>query len=369
MKCCKILLLMVLVLVATVLTAPAALAKSVTATGYGQTTAEAETDALRAAVENTLGVMVDSETITKNYAVVSDSIYTNSRGFITSYTVRSTAPSDKGYAVTIDAVVDDSPNSKLVNELTRLGIIDRVLRNPRIAVYVPEKIIGKNAPESASENAIISALTEAGFTNVIAASPRLNTAGMYLGTNVNLEQLRQAARFLTADILVYGAATSESAGDPAKFLPGTQTSGLVSCRAHVEARLYMAQTGQTIAAETASAAGLDIAEAVAAKKALTSAGAELGSTLVGKLVTVSPARQGFQVEVTAASFDGVNKVQTALSEAHGVKNVQLASYERGHAVFTLLYGGAPQTLYRALAEKVAGLQLVTTGYNTLELAL
>ena len=48
------------------------------------------------------------------------------------------------WRVTINATVDDYPNSKLMNELTRLGIINVQLRNPKIAVYVPEQHLNYN---------------------------------------------------------------------------------------------------------------------------------------------------------------------------------------------------------------------------------
>ena len=53
----------VLILSLLVILSATAFAKSVTVTGTGTTPSEAENDALRAAVENTLGVLVDSETL------------------------------------------------------------------------------------------------------------------------------------------------------------------------------------------------------------------------------------------------------------------------------------------------------------------
>ena len=119
-------------------------AKSVTVTGTGLTSSEAENDALRAAVENTLGVLVDSETLVQNSMVINDQIYTQSRGFVNDYQVLSREQVGNLWRVTINATVDDQPNSKLMNELTRLGIINVQLRNPKIAVYVPEQRLNYN---------------------------------------------------------------------------------------------------------------------------------------------------------------------------------------------------------------------------------
>ena len=147
-----------LILVALILLTGSALAKNVTVTGMGVTASDAENDALRMAVENTIGVLVDSNTLVEKNMVIQDQIYTQSRGFVTDYKVISRQQTAGGWQVTINATVDDNPNSKLMNELTRLGIINTQLRNPKIAVYVPETHIQYRVPDPAGETAIVKAL-------------------------------------------------------------------------------------------------------------------------------------------------------------------------------------------------------------------
>ena len=351
-------------------------AKNVTAEGSGMTAAEAENDALRNAVENTLGVLVDSTTLVEKNVLIQDQIYTNSRGFITNYTVqdkRQTA--DGSWTVTLDADVDESPDSKLMNELTRLGIIDTKLRNPKIAVYIPESHLQYRVPDPAGETAVIKALVEAGFSNVIAASPKVQDASLdWTGksyANVNLEDMRAAARFLDADIVIMGEAFSEGVGDPARWLPGNQRTNMQSCRARVEAKMYLAKTGQIIAADGKYGSGLDISQAVAGKKALQAAGAEIGDYFVGEILNLGAGnRQGMEIVVVGSDFTKINAVQMALGRVRGVKNVQLASYEGGKGVFTVQYSGAPQTLFRDLAEEMEEtLTLQETSYNTMTISV
>ena len=61
------------------LLAATALAKNVTVSGEGMTQSEAENKALQNAVENTLGVLVDSQTLVQNYMLINNQIYTQSR--------------------------------------------------------------------------------------------------------------------------------------------------------------------------------------------------------------------------------------------------------------------------------------------------
>ena len=164
--------ILALAVAALLFSSAAADARSVTVTGSGISQNEAESDALRNAVEKAVGVLVDSQTMVSSNTILQDEIYTQSRGFVTNYNVTDRQPDGNGWRVTVNADVDDSPNSKLMTELTRLGIIDTKLRNPKIAVYIPEHHIQYRIPDPAGETAIIKTLVEAGFTNVIAASPK-----------------------------------------------------------------------------------------------------------------------------------------------------------------------------------------------------
>ena len=338
-------------------------AKMVTVTGMGATSNEAENDALRAAVENTLGVLVDSETLVQNSMLINDQIYTQSRGFVNDYQVLSREQIGNVWRVTINAVVDDQPNSRLMSELTRLGIINVQLRNPKIAVYVPEQHLNYGVGGSGGETAIVKTLLNAGFSNVVEVGTGLsysNPMGM------NAAQMRQAAQAYGADIMIVGESFSEGVGDVGKWLPGNQRTNMEACRARVEAKMFIVRTGQVIAADGKFASAYDNSQAIAAKKALASAGEEMGNYFVEQITGMYTSRQGVEVVVYAADFSKINAVQSALGKVNRVKNVNLSSYENGRAVFNLQYGGSPQTLFNELqAVMNAELTLQSLAYNTL----
>ena len=322
-------------------------AKTVTVTGTGLTPTEAENDALRAAVENTLGVLVDSQTLVQNSMLINDQIYTQSRGFVNDYHVLSR----------------DQPNSKLMSELTRLGIINVQLRNPKIAVYVPEQHLNYGVGGSGGETAIVKALINAGFSNVVEVGTGLsysNPMGM------NAAQMRQAAQAYGADIMIVGESFSEGVGDVGDWLPGNQRTNMQACRARVEAKMFIVRTGQIIAADGKYGSAYDNSQAVASKKALAAAGADMGNYFVEQITGMYTSRQGVEVVVYGADFSKINLVQAALGKVNRVKNVNLSSYEGGRAVFNVQYGGSPQTLFNELqAVTNADLTLQSLAYNTL----
>lgn len=353
-------------------------ARSVISTGYGGTSGEAENDALRNAIEDAVGTLVDSQTLVSQNVVLQDDIYTQSRGFITNYTVTDKHQTESGWQVTVNADVDDSPNSKLMSDLTRLGIIDTKLRNPKIAVYIPEHEIGYRVSNSVGETAIIKELVEAGFTNVIAASPKVlainpnSWAWIWKPVvQLDLEDMRSATRFLDADILIIGEAFSEGVGDVGQWLPEHSRTGMQSSRARVEAKMYVASTGQIIAADSTEGSGADISQGIASEKAVRNAGEKLGDYFLDKLMqTGSGNRQGLELTVVGADVSKVSRVQRTLSGIPKVKNVQMSSYANGRGVFSVQYAGAPSTLFKEIqANTDADLELQSVGYNTLTIVV
>ena len=341
----------------------AALARSVTVTGEGLTPADAENDALRLAVERAVGVLVDSNTLVEKGAVINDQIYTQSRGFVSDYRVVSQNRQGGIWQVTIDAVVDDNPNSKLMSELTRLGIINVQLRNPKIAVYVPESHLQYRIPDPAGETAIVKALIEAGFSQVTEVGSRINIPNPL---NMTAAEMTSAANQLGVDIMIVGESFSESVGDPAQWLPGHQRSNMQSCRARVEAKMFIVKTGQIIAADGKFASGLDNSQAVAAKKALAAAGKQMGEYLVQQITGLYTSQQNIEVIVYGAAYQKIIQVQNAISSVRGVKSCTLSNYEGGRAVFSVAYGGSPQNLFSEIQRNTdADLNLQSLAYNTL----
>ena len=353
----------ILVFALLILFTGSALAKNVTVTGQGITPSDAENDALRLAVENTLGVLVDSSTLVEKGAVINDQIYTQSRGFVTDYKVISKNQSNGIWSVTIAAVVDDNPNSKLMNELTRLGIINVQLRNPKIAVYVPESHSYGRIPSSSGETAIVKALLEAGFSQVTEVGSRLNISNPL---NMTAAEMTSAANKFGVDIMIVGESFSEEIGDAAQWLPGYQRSNMQTSRARVEAKMFIVKTGQIIAVDGKYASGMDNSQAVAAKKALSAAGKEMGEYLVQQITGMYTSRQSIEVVVYGSAFPKISQVQTAIGAVRGVKSCNLSSYEGGRAVFTVMYSGSPQTLFNEIQRATdADLTLQSLNYNTL----
>ncbi len=343
---------------------PMASAQQITATGYGSTAAEAENDALRAAVENVVGTLLDAQTIVDKNTVLQDEIYTSSRGFIRHYDILRTQQTAAGaWSVTVAADVDSEPDSKLMDALTRERLIAVNMRNAKIAV-----ILDASNASGSGESAVVDSFLQAGFQNIVDISNarRLYNQPYYMDAS----QLQSLAQSLRADILLVGQAYSDCSGDVGQFIGGRHT-GILSCQARIAAKMYIARTGQVLAAHSTEGAGADITKDAAAGKALTAAGNAMGEYMVQQLLErYSGNKQQLELTVLANSLQEINAVKQALASLQGVKNVTFNNYNNGRGVISLQYSGAPQTLFARLQQNMDyDLQLEESTFNTLTIAV
>lgn len=96
-------------------------------------------NALRTAVEQVVGTMVDSETLVKNNQLLSDKIYTQTAGYVSDYKVVSEKPDldSNLYSVTVQATVKEG---NLESDLGAFGILMRRMKMPRVCVALREEV-------------------------------------------------------------------------------------------------------------------------------------------------------------------------------------------------------------------------------------
>ena len=218
-----------------------------------------------------------------------------------------------------------------------------------------------------AETAIVKTLLNSGFNFVTEVGTGLSYQNPM---SMNAAQMKAAADKFGVDIMIVGESFSEGVGDLGNYLPGNQQTNMRACRARVEAKMFIVRTGQIIAADGKYGSAYDNSEAIAAKKALVKAGEQVGDYFIEQITGMYTSRQGLEVVVYGADFSKINLVQSALGRVSRVKNVNLSNYESGRAVFTVMYGGSPQTLFNELqAVTNAELILQSLAYNTLTISV
>lgn len=347
------------------------MATTVIADGQGKTLQEAEKVAMRNAVEEAVGSLIHSKTTVSMNEVLTDETYAISEGYVKNYTLLNKKVVSDGIYVRASVEVDTSPDSKLMNTLTRLKITDVNMRNARIAVYIPVISDYETQNYSLAETEVLKKLSAAGFKNII-TSKEMETIGSqnYDVTDDSSEAMKEIADFVKADILVVGEAVCDNVGDVGQFIDGEDV-GLLSSRVTIQAKVYMADTGQIIAVNDISGSGMDITEKGAMQKALRQAGSEMGDYLSNHMMEYfSGNRQQMRVTVVADSMAQIQEIQQALSRVPGVQSVNCNEYSQGQGVISLIYDDSLSNLWKQLqGETRLSLQVVENTLNTMIISI
>ena len=135
--------------------------KKVTVTGSGMTKEEALRDAMRKAVEKGAGALIYSESKTKDFVLVKDTVLSRATGFVQSHEVISENESEDGvWEIKIEAVVSVKGIEDTWGAVTTLL---KQMGRPKIMVFITERIEGRNVESSKVQTRIENVLLKSGF--------------------------------------------------------------------------------------------------------------------------------------------------------------------------------------------------------------
>ena len=130
----------------------------------GSAKSQATRNALRNAVEQGVGTLLDSKTVVKNWVVLQDEIFSSSRGFVKSYKTITSERQGDFWVVVIDAEVK---KISLKNRLGELRILHKKMGNKRLMVIYnpghPNALEEGNAVVLSSFTAIQNEFNSSGF--------------------------------------------------------------------------------------------------------------------------------------------------------------------------------------------------------------
>jgi len=284
-------------------------------------------DALRAAVEQGVGVYVDAKSLVEDAALISDRILTKATGFavIRSVNWERMTPDRAEYQVEITADVSSVP---LVEALKQLGLT----RRWRVMVVIPEQHLGRTIRDPAAETEMIKLLLRQGFYLVDqkqSAEVR-NSSVMRQIEQGDFKAAAEVGRRYGADILVTGEAFSqETFRKPVES--GRIQMVVVGCRARVEYRAIRVDTAEIVSADGAHESGMDATTELASKKALAAAASKLAESVTQDLLLI-PAAGTYQVQTKVSGFTRIGNAfafEEALRKLPGVRQVTRQNYTGG----------------------------------------
>ncbi|MBI5633746.1 MAG: flagellar assembly protein T N-terminal domain-containing protein [Nitrospirae bacterium] len=323
-------------------------------------------DALRKAVEQAVGTMVSSDSMTENYKVIHDKILARTSGYVEKYKIISERPEGDLYRVRVQAEIG---RADLTSDLNALGLLHVMVEKPKVMVIIDEKVgglYGTTATESVgqAESTIIEKLLNAGFNVVDADTVRANITRDKALRILEGDNKAAAAEGLKygAQVVITGKAFSKNAGGK---LYGTNMQSL---QATLQARVVRTDTGKVIASKSAQGVQVHIDEMQGGALAIKEASEKLTDELIDLIVKQwSGEVYGRSQEITVminglVSYRHLAAVKKILEkETQGVKAVHQRSFTGGVAELALDYGGKSSNIADELAaRKFTGFRLEPT---------
>jgi len=241
-------------------------------------------DALRKAVEQTLGTFIQASTLVQNNMVVEDNILAWSDGYVRSHRIISEGLADAStYEVNIEAVVElanlKNDWESVQNLLNRMG-------NPRMMFMIEEQNIGQSTNRfdylsvdmNITETTLLNKFIENNFECVDPATVKQNIKQDQALTILqgNTQLASAIAKNLGAEVIITGKAV-------AKVATGINLGGMKSCQANVTARVIKADVATVIATGSQHAAYPHIDEVTGGTEAIKKATNKLADELIARI--------------------------------------------------------------------------------------
>ncbi len=296
-------------------------------------------DALRKAVEQAVGTMIEAETLVSNFQVLNDSIYSKSQGYIQSYAVVKEQVGEDVYRVTVEAIVS---MDYLEEDFQAMASLLRRVHKPRLLVKIELEAPGWDKTSNQlnpAESAIIDNFDQKGFDLV-----GKNAIGSALGQvdSPIFGNDKAAATWglqQGAEIIIIGRARVKK-----KHLPILGTMN--SYQANISLSAIKTDTAEIMASGSEQAAAVHIDDASGSQQAVEKAARKLGQQLAIRL------KNKFSQEISEGTT-----VQLVI---RGVNDHQLVDFKNalGQQVRGIQPGGIHQ---RFFANGVAKLDVQVKG--------
>jgi hypothetical protein len=331
-------------------------------------------DALRKAVEQAVGALVESQTLVRNYQILSDDIYSRSSGYVQSYQIINESSSGNILKVTIKAVVS---MVILGEDLKAVGIILKRLDKPRVMVMIEEKnaAMEEDIPLHQTEDTIIRLLSEKGFSLVDRRIAGQMSDEEETGLSADADIAAAASLGLQegAEVVVIGKTLVEKADKSLSKMLGP----MGSYRATVSIRAVKTDTGDLLALADGAGLAVHVDPMTGGNEAVKKAAQQAAESLVGDLVSRLNKEAGGVLTVQLVVTGLNDRLLVALkndlkSRIRGVQDIHQRFFGAGVANLDVDIKGTSQMLADELTrKKLSKYDLSMTSYspNRIELQL
>jgi hypothetical protein len=335
-------------------------------------------DAQKRAVEQAVGILIDSQTQVENYQLISDKILSQTKGYIKRYSIAGETVDGTLLRVRINAEVS---LGQLTGDLSGIGILLGQMHKPRTMIMIAEQNIGREwyawwwgyhgqqTDMGVVENTVIDTFTQKGFEFIDheAAQKNIKVTAAYKIQDLTAAQARTLGNQADAEVVIVGKAVAKLYGDIG--------GGMKSAQADMSVRAIRTDTGQIIAAASTHGAAVHISEDTAGNEALKKAASAAADQLVEKILAVYSKEAGGTKSVNI-TVTGLSKMQfvkfkdVLRNQVRGIKDLHERSFSGNTAKISVDSKSSAQIISDELLLKdfgTFGVEVISSTANSLEL--
>jgi len=326
---------------------------------------EATNRAQRRAIEQSIGSLVDSETMVENFQLIDDKVLSQVKGYLTGFEIVDDNRGDGGvYRVTIRATV---ALARLEKDVRALNIIRAKKQNPRVMVMLREffedPVYGADFQKggAVAQTAVEKELLRLDFPLVDRGQTgEINERDVHTAFDDPAKAAALGRRF-GAEIVIVGEATS---AEMDRSMP--HGVAVYHCDAQISARAIKTDTGQLIASESVTSGRVvKGGRATAAKEALRVAGEKLAAAMRDRMLERwrSEAFNTVTVQIiaTKATNERRRALRKDLAAVRGVRSVSERSWVNEVLELDAEVDGAIWGDFDALLETLPGVAVKLKG--------
>ena len=338
---------------------------TVTVTGQGMDLEEAKNDARRKAVEQGAGQYIYSQSQTKDFVLVKDTVLARSAGFVQSLEILSQRTTEDDVleikckaVVSVQGIVDTC--GVVTNLLEQMG-------RPKIMVSLTEKIGGVEQEDSTVQTRIENLLIKSGFLLVdkkqINAIDKKEIAAAIAENKP--EKIQAIAKRYGAQIFITGSTNATPTG--ANVVHGLQVIGY---GADGDIKCYRSDTAALMASQNGRANGFDQNARLAAKKSLEVMGERLGPAVLNDILRfwqdALEGRGEVILEVDKVeNFAKYVKLKKELEKVKGVKSIN-GKFANNVARFEIQSDARAEKLAERMVESVESVEITDVSQNVIK---
>ncbi len=314
-------------------------------------------DALRKAVEQAVGTLISSDTLTEQYRVVHDKVLAQTSGYIQSYSIVREYDTGDTYRVVVRALVG---RANLMDDLRALGLLQVLAEKPKVMVVLVEKVAGVFGTANfedmgQAESLLMEKLITSGFSVVDPEGVKANLARDQALRILEGDDVAAAAAGLQygAQVVVSGKSYSKNQGGARLY--GTQ---LQTLQGVVEIRAVRSDDGKVISSRSSFASATHMDEVQGGVQAIRKAADQAGTAMIEDIASLWKTETYGRTRLVTVMISNLVSYRHLVAvknffekEMQGVRAVHQRSFNMGTAELALDYSGRSTNIADELAHR------------------